>query len=106
MTTLDELERLSKEASRGGWTCKEMAYNLFLVKNGEGTICDVATWSYGEQVARYTRAHAELIVLMRNNIDALIAVVRAAEVVLGECNMRHLEIFGIPELEAALEKLK
>jgi len=79
MTILDELERLSKEASRGGWSCKEMAYNLFLVKNGEGTICDVATWSYGEQVARYTRAHAELIVLMRNNIDALIEVARAAQ---------------------------
>lgn len=105
MTILDELERLSKEASRGGWVCKEMAYNLFLVKNGEGTICDVATWSYGEQVARYTRAHAELIVLMRNNIEALIEAARCLEHVVG---FSHLTPNGSTHKWATdiLDKLK
>ena len=101
MTILNELERLSKEASRGGWVCKEMAYNLFLVKNGEGTICDVATWFYGEQVARHTKANAQFIVLMRNNIDALIQVARAAQHINWTCSQKRTE-----NLHKALEKLE
>lgn len=68
---LSELERLSKEATPGEWryTC---AYGVAFIEAGSKKSIASAV--------EYLKTHdADLIVEMRNNLDKLLAVARAAE---------------------------
>lgn len=83
---LDELERLSKEATPGNWMpwmpCGDILRNEAAIR----TQSEYLFYSYGTTTMRATD-NARLIATMRNNIDALIQVARAASDLVGTDNI-------------------
>lgn len=73
MSILDELERLSKEASTGEWDEEEWRGDI-VSRQDDRFVCGF-TGHHNEKKAK----DRKLIMLMRNNIDALIEVARAAQ---------------------------
>ncbi len=80
---LDELKRLAGEATPGPWGYQSMvplAKNYFyLVGNREGNNAEVEIGAIGPSLAPSTEANAALIVLLRNNLDTIIAAIEAKE---------------------------
>ena len=100
---LDELERLSKAATPGPWALKHKVVddlheqsnhkvNYYNVVSRLGTTVISCNWE---------NADLKAIVLMRNHIDALIKVARAAEKCLTACPCDNCETMrkSLAELE-------
>lgn len=100
MTVLDELERLSKEATPAEWMpCGDILRNVAAIRTqSEDLFC-----SYGPMTMR-AADNAELIATMRNNIEALIQVARAAEGYREANSMCRCK--WCYEMDWALDKLK
>lgn len=75
MTILDELERLSKEATPGPWDAR---VNEFSNTARPRHIWCEHGWT-GRFYGEYGAVNADFVAAMRNNIDALIQVARAAQ---------------------------
>lgn len=79
MSVLDELERLSKEATTVKW---EYDDGVVYAQNEPPCQYEIPRLFIGKHIVEVQNlrdSDNELIVLMRNNIDALIAVARAAQ---------------------------
>ena len=87
---LDELERLSKAATPGPWYCDFDANGFYVIfkSNKTPNITD-----------------AELIEAMRNNIDNLITVARAASAVEKLCEDGYSDIGGFAEYDSLTRAL-
>lgn len=85
MTKLDELRKLAREATPGPWL---MPRSL----NGQD-----------EYKLFY---NAELVVAMRNNIDALLNIAEAAQKLLDAHDSLRPSVYGFVHLRRALDKLK
>lgn len=98
MSKLDELEKLSKAATPGPWQTRFMYRSLSSARKDSSLLI--------ETPASQDWTDAELIAAMRNNIEALIKVARAAE---GVWVIRNLQTRGSDawhELAVALAELE
>lgn len=99
MKVLDELERLSKAATPGPWkteaTERENSdWVHFNYKSLHGYVLSV----YGSHITA-NKNDAELIAAMRNSIDALINVARAAQMHIEYLEKEKKNQFIVPEPE-------
>lgn len=79
-STIDELERLSAAATSGPWNAPDdgSKYGAVMVFSGETEVSD-CSGSFRKIGKELCNANAALIAALRNNIDALLTALEAAQ---------------------------
>jgi hypothetical protein len=102
-TKLDQIEALSKAATPGPWSTFNRIGNPDLAGPDQVSLLGCCEYD----MSMISKEDGALIATMRNNIDALLEVARAAQKLrCRENNKYHCHEVGFTELEEALDKLK